>query len=207
MSDENGATGTQADPETQPPAGTSPAQAASEAGENQPESISLEEAKKLRSEANSLRRRLKELEEADRQRAEADLTETQRLQKRLDELEAERERLATAQQEQAIRMATVTAAARQGFANPELAFRLIDRSAVEMDEAGEPRNIPALLAALLKAEPYLAGAATRPTGSADGGARGTPSTRDQAAAAEQAGDLRTARSIKSQQLLAIANKK
>jgi len=198
MSDENGATGTQADPETQPPAGTSPAQAASEAGENQPESISLEEAKKLRSEANSLRRRLKELEEADRQRAEADLTETQRLQKRLDELEAEKERLATAQQEQAIRMATVTAAARLGFADPELASRLIDRSAVEMDEAGEPKNIPALLAALAKA----VGAPPRPTGSADGGARGTPSQREQVAAAEKAGDLRTAIALKSQQLLA-----
>lgn len=180
-----GATGTQADPASQPPAGTSPTQADGEQAEqatSQPESISLDEAKKLRSEAASLRRRLNELEAKDKAAEEAKLSESEKTAKRLAELErdlAERDRQI---QEQTVRTAAVTAAAKLGFANPDVAFRLLDFAAIEFDEAGHPRNVDALLGSLAKAEPYLVRQAA--VGSADtglGGGRQSPRsfTRDQ----------------------------
>lgn len=41
------------------------------------------------------------------------------------------------------------------FANPSVAYRLIDATQVEFDEAGEPKNVKALLEKLAKDEPYL----------------------------------------------------
>lgn len=192
MAEENGATGTLAVPETQPPAGTTAAQAATADGEHQPESLSLDEARKLRSEAASLRRRLKDFEEAERKRTEAELSETQRLQKRLDELETERTALVQAKQEQALKMAVLTTAGQLGFTDPKDAIALLDRSAIQTDpETGEPTNIRALLADLLKTKSYLSGAHSRPMGSADGGTRekstaGTIDDQIRAAEAERA---------------------
>lgn len=175
MTDETtGATETQADSETQPPAGSSATQADAEGGEqqaHQPESISLEEAKKLRAESNSLRRRLKELEDRTKADEDAKLSETERLTKRAAELEqqlADRDR---ALRERAVRYATVATAARLGFADPEDAIRLIDQDAIEFDDAGDARNIGDLLGALAKAKPYLLSGA-RTAGSFDTGTGG-----------------------------------
>jgi hypothetical protein len=165
-----GAAGAQAASDTQPPAGDPPTQADGGTVEQpQPETISFEEARKLRSEANSLRKRLKELEEAQSKATEAKLSETERLTKRAADLErelADRDRLL---QERTVSSRTVETAARLGFRNPELAYRLLDQSELDFGEDGQPKNVEPLLRALLDKEPYLA----KTPGDFGGGNRGT----------------------------------
>src|SRR5258708_3817763 len=43
--------------------------------------------------------------------------------------------------------------------NPEIAARLLNRSELEFDDAGAPKNLDKLLTALIQAEPYLVAAA------------------------------------------------
>lgn len=47
------------------------------------------------------------------------------------------------------------AASKMGFHDPDDAYRLIDRRAVEMDDDGEPKNVDALLKKLAEAKPHL----------------------------------------------------
>lgn len=178
MTEQTGAPGTQADPGTQPPAGAPPTQAdggtGQQSSEQQPETISLEEAKKLRSEARSLRERLKTLEETARTADEAKLSEQERTAKRLADLErdlADRDRAIA---ERTVLAATIETASRLGFANPRLAHRLLDMAAVDFDGDGQPVNVEKLLRDLLRDEPYLASAHARASGSIDGGTRGAP---------------------------------
>jgi regulator of replication initiation timing len=174
------ATGTQAGPETQPPAGTPPTQADGGSGEQQSpaaaEAISLEEAKKLRAEAQGLRRRLATYEEEKRAAEEAKLSETERLTRRASDLERQLAERDQSLKERTVLASTIDAAARLGFANPRLAHRLLDHSEIEFEADGNPSNIEALLRGLLAAEPYLASAHARPTGSIDGGSRGNRTT-------------------------------
>jgi hypothetical protein len=83
---------------------------------------------------------------------------------------AERE---TAASERLLNAAIKEAAAAAGVAPARLALmpRLIDRSEVKFDDAGEPSNVPALVKGLLEAYPEFKAAATG-SGSADGGSRG-----------------------------------
>lgn len=180
MAEETTAPATQAEATAQPQAGTSSTPAE---GESEQQSISLDEAKKLRSEANSLRRRLKELEDAKKADDDAKLSEQERVAKKATDLEqrlAESDRLL---RERTVRYATVASAARLGFADPEDAIRLIDADAIEFDDAGDARNVGDLLGALAKAKPYLL-AGAKPAVSFDtgnGAGRTTPTTftRDQ----------------------------
>jgi hypothetical protein len=171
MSDETGATGTQADPGTQPPAGNDTTQADVSGGEHQPESISLEEAKKLRSESQNLRARLKTFEEEQRKADEAKLSEQERLTKRLTETESAKADLEARIKDLTIRDATRGAAAKLGYANPDMAYRLLDHSGLEVDSDGTVKNVEQQLAALAKSDPYLI-AASRPAGSFDTGTAG-----------------------------------
>lgn len=178
MPDEtNGADGAQAAPDTQPPAGTATSQA--DGDDTTPESISLEEARKLRQENASLRKRLKPLEDAETTRQEAALSEQEKHDKRVAELEqavAERERQIKDIQ---LRSAVTAAAARAGFGDPDDAFRLLDRDAVTFEDDGAPKNLPKLLDDMLTKKPYLASAAVRAQGSWGGGDRGAgPSSAD-----------------------------
>jgi len=151
---------------------------------------------------------LKQFQDAARVADEATLSEQEKLRRRVAELETERDVHATAQREQAIRMAAVTAAARLGFADPEDAFALLDREAIEFDDAGTPKNVSRLLTDLLTAKPYLGAAHARPMGSADGGARaGAPTLQEQAADAESRRDWKTSISAKNRQLVEQAQKR
>jgi hypothetical protein len=108
-----------------------------------------------------------------------DLTETQRLQKELEESKAALAVRDSTEKETKIRMATVSAAARLGYADPEDAVKLLDRAAIVLNEAGDPTNVPDLLSALLKAKPYYASAAVRPTGTLHLGGGQPAFTQDQ----------------------------
>lgn len=163
MTDQTGGEGTQAEPTTQPQAGaTQQAQAASA----EPETISLEEARKLRAEARSLRDRLKVIEERD-------VPEAERSKRRLEELERSNEGLVRELQQERIQSRVLAAATRLGFADPADAYSLLPDDALEVAD-GVPRNVDQALKRLLEKKPYLASSTVRATGSAEGGARGAP---------------------------------
>lgn len=141
--------------------------------------------RKLRAEAAEYRRRLRELEQTVKQHEEAKLSETERLQQRLAELEREQAAWQRERQEHTLRYETMLAASRLGIVDPEAAYRLLDLTALEFDEDGRPQNLEQALKALLKARPYLAGppAATAgsPTNPATGQARAGTFTTSQVA--------------------------
>jgi hypothetical protein len=102
---------------------------------------------------------------------DAQLSESERLQRRVTELEQERAESAARDRERAIGLAALEAAGRLGFRDPDLAVRLVDPSAVEVSDDGSPKNVERLLADVLARSPYLA----RPGTAADfgGGVRGS----------------------------------
>jgi hypothetical protein len=170
---EAGATGAQAAPETQPPAGDSAALAASEDGaesSSQPESISLEEARKLRSESASLRKRLKAFEDAEKQRLDADKSAEERATERIAQLESSLEQERGARRSMVTQVMAVAAARKLGFRDPDLAPRLIANGDVEFTDDGQPKNVERLLGDLAKEHPHLIGGTT----DYGGGPRGAP---------------------------------
>lgn len=74
--------------------------------------------------------------------------------------------------------ADVRAAAAGKLADPEDAIRFLDLGEFAVDDDGgtDKKAITKALDELVKAKPYLAASATRPTGDADQGARGTAGT-------------------------------
>lgn len=170
MPDEQ-ANGTQAEPEAQPQAGTSDDKP--QAGE----SISLDEAKKLRSEAKNLRTRLAAFEAAEEQRKQASLTEAERLKADREKLDRERQDLTVRERTIAVRdgLAAAATAEKLGLvASSATVIRLLDLNSVEFDDSGTPTNLGPLLKQLAKDEPALFEQRRR-SGSADGGAGGNQS--------------------------------
>jgi hypothetical protein len=142
------------------------APAGAQAGqEPEPERFDAEYVKRLRAEAAEYRKRLRELEQTVKQHEEAKLSETERLQKRLAELEREQAAWQRERQERTLKYETMLAASRLGIVDPEAAYRLLDLSKVEFDDDGNPTNLDKALQELLKAKPYLAGHATAGAGS------------------------------------------
>jgi len=145
-----------------------------QAGDGQ-ETISLAEAKKLRSEAANLRERLKaadakakELDDLKAQLEAANLSDKEKLEKRLAKLQAEHEQAQRQLQERTIHYEVRLQAAAAGV-NPkhlDKVARLIDWAALEYDDEGQPTNVQALIAALLEDMPELKmpQAASAPTG-------------------------------------------
>src|SRR5579875_1764872 len=146
----------------QPQAGnTTPAEP--QAGEPQSnEPISLEEAKKLRSEAQALRKREKDIAAQlkayqDKEQAERDaqLSEVERAKKQYADLQARHEQEVANYRERLVRYEVERTALSLNIVDPDAAARLIDWSELEFDEDGTPRNARKLLEQLVKAKPYL----------------------------------------------------
>ncbi|MBX6770875.1 MAG: phage scaffolding protein [Chloroflexi bacterium] len=140
---------------------------------------------RLKAEAAEYRKRLRELEAKVKADEEAKLSETERLQKRLAELEREQALWQRERQERTLKYETMLAASRLGIVDPEAAYRLLDMSNLEFDEDGSPKNLEQALKDLLKAKPYLAGqpvvTAGSPTNPATGQQRGGTFTMSQIA--------------------------
>jgi hypothetical protein len=143
----------------QPQAGTPSTEP--QAGESQ--TISLEEAKKLRSEAQNLRKRMKAYEDAERQVQEAQLSETERLKKQHSDLQAQHDTYTRQMQERIVRYEVERQATQLGIIDPDAAVRLLDWSELEYDEQGTPTNTEKLLQALIKKRTYLAPSAQQET--------------------------------------------
>jgi type II secretory pathway pseudopilin PulG len=129
------------------------------------------ELRETRNEAATNRRRAQELERTATAAAQAGMTELEREQARATAAEQRAQALEAQVQAQALETATVSVATRLGFRNPELAYRLVDRSAVDYNKDGRPTNVEALLAELAKSDPYLLKSAG---GDYGGGDRGKP---------------------------------
>lgn len=181
MTEQTGATSAQVDDKAQPQVGAdSPSQAegaqsaqaagaAAESGTGDVTRLTVENAD-LRKENASFRTRLKALEKAEEDRQTASLSDIEKRDRRIAELERENAEHLSRAQESTVRMAVLEAAARLGFRSPELAYRALDRSTVEFKDDGSPRNVDKLLRELLEREPYLAKPATAPD--FGGGSRG-----------------------------------
>lgn len=136
----------------------------------------LTEVKTLRREAASWRTKLRQAEEAEEQRKRSEMTELEKLKA---DLEAERQARAKAEEQrrgQLLRTQVITAAARIGFNDPDDALRMIDASALEVDDQGAVDGLDAALQALAKAKPYLIKSTTgtiSPTNPAGGPQRTT----------------------------------
>src|SRR5258708_17206069 len=153
------------------------------------EQISLEEAKKLRSEANATRKRekdalaqLKVYQDKEQQAKDAQLPEMERLQKQLTDTQAQLGEKERANQERVIRYEVQLQAAALGV-DPlylDKIARLIDRNEIKTDDEGMPTNVKELLDKLVKEMPALvlqqqatrpstAGGATNPARSSSSG--------------------------------------
>ncbi len=119
------------------------------------ERFDAEYVRKLRAEAAEYRRRLRELEQKAQEQENAKLSEAERLQKRLAELEREQATYQRERQERTLRYEVMLAANRLGIVDPDAAYRLLDVSRIEFAEDGTPANIEVALRELLKARPYL----------------------------------------------------
>lgn len=129
-----------------------------QAGDGQQEHISLDEAKKLRSEAANLRKRLKAFEEADTKAKEAQLSKEQLLEKQLAEIKAQREEELQALVEERISHEIGQQAVSLGI-RPGLVESIANIwEQIEIDqESGKAANVRTLLENLVKSFPELAG--------------------------------------------------
>jgi len=92
--------------------------------------------------------KLKEIEETQ-------LSETERLQKKLAELEQAKGQAETLARDTAVRSAVIAAAAKLNFNDPNDAFALIDVSQIQFDDEGQVKNAEALVEKLAKDRDYL----------------------------------------------------
>lgn len=181
MSTEASASLAQAASETQPQAGTlttdaphATTDATPQAGVNtqtdettaettEKVSISLEEAKKLRSENQNLRKRMKEIDDAK-------LSELDRAKQAAEEAQTR----AQAVQARLVKYEVAEAARKLGVVNPDLVHKLV-KDDLTVDDEGMPTNAEALIRALVKDNPYLVnaqavnGSATNPARGEHGG--------------------------------------
>ena len=163
------ADGAPAAPEAQPQAGTQTSQtsgssstgaesAAPQAGAGDgTESLSLDEARKLRQEAHSLRQRLAQAEKRVKEHDDAQLSDRERLEKRVAELEESLTAAQAAARDKALRLLVEREARAQKFVDEDAAVLLLPSvGAVEFDDdTGEPKNVKALLKKLAEQKPYL----------------------------------------------------
>jgi hypothetical protein len=167
-----GATGTQADPGTQPPAGDAKSQA-DDAGESQSESISLEEARKLRSEAAGLRRRLKEFEDRASKEADERLSENE---KALAQARKEGATEAIGKAREIMRRSEVRRAlAASGCQDVEIAAMAPEFGLLEVSDEGTVEGLDKAVATFRTGHPALF-VKPVPAGGAEGGTRGQPAS-------------------------------
>ena len=142
---------------------TTPAQAATttspdaQAADGNTESITREEARKLRSEAKALRERLKAFEDADAAAKAAQMSELEKAQKQAADLQEQQELLAAELFEARVFQDVARYADKFNFnvsADTLSRMLLLDDDAIEF-ENGRPTNVEKLLEKLAKAEPGL----------------------------------------------------
>jgi hypothetical protein len=131
-----------------------------------------------RQEAAKHRIDLNKYKEAETAAAEAAKTELQKAIDRAEAAEKARDEGLAQVKSYQLRLATVEAARRLGFRNPEIAHRLVSASDVEYATDGAPKNIDNLLAKIAESDPYLVTGQGGKSADLGGGPRGTPPSPD-----------------------------
>jgi hypothetical protein len=174
-------------------------QAGAEDGSSSTEGITdvkalQQELSKARAQTAKHRAEAKAFKDAEAEKEKAALTESERLNRRLSELEARAKELEAKARAKTLEAAVAKQAVVLGIIDPDAAVKLLDAEDLEVDEeTGEPTNVEAALKALIKAKPYLVQKPEKQTsGSINGaaGAEGGPApklTADELAAAQAAG--------------------
>ena len=117
------------------------------------EQFDAEYVRKLRAEAAEYRKRLRELEQKAQEQENAKLSETERLQKRLAELEREQAAYQRERQERTLKHETMLAASRLGIVDPDAAYRLLDVANIEFAEDGAKEPEAALKELVFQSSP------------------------------------------------------
>jgi hypothetical protein len=142
---------------------TTPAPAATitspepQAGDGNTDHISLDEARKLRSEAQALRKRLKAFEDAEQAAKDAQLGEVERLNKQAAALQEQHDTMAAQLAESLVRQEVADHISKFNFAisaKTVANLLLLDFDAIEFED-GKPTNVEKLLEKLAKAEPDI----------------------------------------------------
>lgn len=116
-------------------------------------------------EAGKGARRLKELDDAQAQRAQGELSEAEKAKGLATQAQQEAERAKAALADATIRYEFVLAALKPGSGvDPtaaEAAWRLVERSSIEIDDQGQPKDLTKVLRDLVRQYPFLAAKAER----------------------------------------------
>lgn len=158
-----GAASGQAPTDAQPQAGTTPTPqaggatngqdpAAQKGGSTDPRDEMLAAARR---EAAEWRTKVRDFEKAQADQAQKDLTEVEKRDKRIRDLETELEQVRASDKARALREAAFSAATKLGYRDPDLAHRLVPASEIEYTDDGQPKNIEALLKKLADERPHL----------------------------------------------------
>lgn len=161
MTDTTGDAGTQADPASQPQAGTTQDTRQPQAGSADTETGTVDvtqvqrELAEARREAARYRIEAKRFADAQKATEEASLSESERMKRRLTELESEREGWERERRESRVREVVLTTASRLGFTDPSDAYRYLDAGDVELTDDGKVRGAEKALKDILDRKPYL----------------------------------------------------
>jgi len=147
-------TGTEAETQTQ----------ASDATDQGQKNFDLAYVEKLRKEAASSRTKNKDMQaQIDaltaslKAREDAELSDQQKIVKERDALAKQLKAANEAASRRSLDYEAVVLANRLNIVDPDAAVRLLDRSDIEWDEAGNPTNLQTLMEALIDKKPYLKG--------------------------------------------------
>lgn len=111
--------------------------------------------RKLRAESARYRTQMSKLEEQLKGLNDAQLSEKERLQKRVAELERQHVDEERERQERTLRYEAMLMAGKLGLVDPDAAYRLLDLTAIEYDDNGKPSNLEQAMNDLVKQRPYL----------------------------------------------------
>lgn len=125
--------------------------------DSQKDDVTQAELKKLRAEAAKYRKQARDYEAKAEQQRQAAMSEDERREARIAELEAERQAYAERMRTLAIESAVALRSNALGFVDADAAVKLIDADALEFSDDGTPdaASVDLALRALLKAKPYL----------------------------------------------------
>jgi hypothetical protein len=101
------------------------------------------------------RKKLDAFEADEQQRKQANMTELERIQAQLADLQTQNARLAQERQDTAIRAEIMAEATRQGFTDPQDAYKLVDLATVEVGDDGAIASVAPILKNLGESKPYL----------------------------------------------------
>jgi hypothetical protein len=110
---------------------------------------------KANREAQNLRKRLKELEDAEQERKDAALSETELLKKQLAEAADTATKAREAAQAAALRAAVAVEAGKLNIVDADAALALLNRDGIEHSDDGTVTGVTEALTALAEAKPYL----------------------------------------------------